>query len=360
MQTKGSKKLFDGQSIYVGLDVHSKSWKVAVYGEQYEHKVMSQNPDPDLLARYLKKNFPGGKYHAVYEAGFSGFTAARRLQELGVNCIVIHAADVPTSQKERLQKTDKIDSRKLARALRNKELTGIHIPEKQLEADRSLLRQRFRVVKDITRNKLRVKSLLYQFGINIPERFTQAQTRYWSKAFTTWLSELAIEEEVLRQTLDNFVRIVEGLRKELAEINRQVKALSKSERYKNNYDILISTPGIGMMTAMTLLTEIGDIRRFKRLDELCSFVGLIPRMYGSGEKMQAGKMTKRGRKALKVMLIEASWDAIRLDPALMARFNELSKRMKKNKAIIRIARKLLNRMRYQLLHQQRYVPGVVK
>ncbi len=360
MQTKGSKKLFDGQSIYVGLDVHSKSWKVAMYGEHYEHKVMSQNPDPDLLARYLKKKFPGGEYHAVYEAGFSGFTSARRLQELGVNCIVIHPADVPTSQKERLQKTDKIDSRKLARALRNKELVGIHIPKKQLEADRSLIRQRFKIVKDIGRNKNRVKSLLYQFGIKIPERFTMAQTRHWSKVYIEWLKQLSIKEETFRQTIDNYIRIVETQRKELLTINRQLKALSQSERYKINYNLLISVPGIGIMTAMTFLTEIGDIRRFKRFDELCSFVGLIPRMYGSGEKMETGKMTKRGRKALKIMLIEASWDAIRLDPVLMAKFNELSKKMQKNKAIIRIARKLLNRIRFVLIHQQRYVTGVIE
>ena len=71
-------------------------------------------------------------------------------------------------------------------------------------------------------------------------------------------------------------------------------------------------------------------------------------------------MTKRGRKALKIMLIEASWDAMRLDPALMAKFNELTKRMEKNKAIIRIARKMLSRIRYVLIHQQKYVIGVVK
>ena len=360
MQTKSSKKLFSGQSIYVGLDVHSKSWKVAVYGEQYEHKVMSQNPDPDLLARYLKKHFPGGEYHAVYEAGFSGFTAARRLQELGVNCIVIHPADVPTSQKERLQKTDKIDSRKLARALRNKELKGIYIPEEQLEADRALVRQRFKLVKDISRYKIRVKFLLYQFGIEIPERFTAAQTRHWSRVYIEWLKQLPMEEESLRKALDNYIQVVEFLRKELLLVNRQVRALSQSERYKYNLELLLSVPGVGVTTAMTILTEIGDIRRFTRLDELCSFVGLIPRMYGSGEKMETGKMTKRGRKALKIMLIEASWDAMRLDPALMAKFNELTKRMEKNKAIIRIARKMLSRIRYVLIHQQKYVIGVVK
>ena len=121
MQPKVNKNLFDGQSFYVGIDFHKKSWQVTILGEQYEHKSMSQNPDPELLASYLKRNFPGGNYHAVYEAGFSGFEACRKLRQLGVDCDVIHPADVPTSQKEKLQKTDPTDSRKLARSLRSNE-----------------------------------------------------------------------------------------------------------------------------------------------------------------------------------------------------------------------------------------------
>ncbi|MBE0649353.1 MAG: IS110 family transposase [Bacteroidales bacterium] len=142
-------------------------------------------------------------------------------------------------------------------------------------------------------------------------------------------------------------------------LNGQVRDLSKSESYRNNYNLLISIPGIGLMTAMSFLVQIGEIRRFKTFDALCYYVGLVPRMYGSGEKMRTAGILKRGRKEIKVMLIEASWDALRSDPALMARFNELSKRMNKNKAIIRIARKLLSRMRFVLMNRQSYELGVL-
>src|ERR1035437_7697099 len=192
MRTEITKDSFIGQSFYVGIDSHKKSWKVTILGEQYEHKTMSQNPDPNLLASYLKRNFPGGDYHAVYEAGFSGFESCRKLNELGVNCIVIHPADVPTTQKEKLQKTDKADSRKLARSLRSNEFEAIHIPDPELEADRALIRQRFRLMKDVSRTKNRVKSLLFQFGLQIPDRFTSAQTRHWSKVYIDWLKELSI------------------------------------------------------------------------------------------------------------------------------------------------------------------------
>jgi len=360
MRTEVTKDSFKDQSFYVGIDYHKKSWQVTILGEQYEHKTMSQNPDPDLLASYLKRNFPGGNYYAVYEAGFSGFESCRKLNQLGVNCLVIHPADVPTSEKEKLQKTDKSDSRKLARSLRSNEFEAIHIPDPELEADRALVRQRFRLVKDIGRTKNRVKSLLFQFGITIPDRFTASQTRHWSKVYINWLKELSIDRLSLRQVLDNYIAIGESQRKDLLLLNKQVRDLSLTEAYRNNYILLLSVPGIGLMTAMTILVQIGDVGRFERLDDLCNYIGLVPKMYGSGEKMQVGKMIKRGRKELKIMLIEASWEAIRKDPALMLKFNELSKRMHKNKAIVRIARKMLSRIRFVLQNQQPYELSVVK
>ena len=360
MRNEITKDSFQGQSFYVGIDYHKKSWKVTILGEQYEHKTMSQDPSAVVLSSYLKKHFPGATYQAVYEAGFSGFRACREMNELGINCIVIHPADVPSSQKEKLQKTDISDSRKLARALRNRELKGIDIPGTTLEADRALVRQRFRLVKDISRNKNRVKSLLFQFGIAIPDHISSSQSRHWSKTYTNWLQELPLEISSLRLVIDNYICIAEGQRKELLVVNKQVRDLSLRQDYRANYTLLLSVPGIGIMVAMTILTQIGDIRRFERLDDLCNYIGLVPTMYGSGDKMVMGKMIHRGRKELKIMLIEASWEAIRKDPALMLKFNELVKTMPKNKAIVRIARKLLARIRFVLKNKQPYEVSVVK
>jgi transposase len=360
MQTKVNENLFAGQSIYVGIDCHKKNWTVTILGEQYEHKTMSQNPDPDILASYLRRNFPGADYNAVYEAGFNGFYPCRRLREFGINCSVIHAADVPTMNKEKIQKLDPVDSRKLARSLRSKEFKSIDIPEPFLEADRALVRQRFRVMKDVTRTKSRVRSLLFQFNINVPERFTNCQTRSWSKIYIKWLKDLQIEQESLKQTLDNYIHIGEIQRKELLSVNRQVRTLSQTEAYRSNYNLLISIPGIGFLTAMTFLVQIGDIRRFRQLDDLLDYIGLVPMMKGSGPKLYTGKMINRGRKELKIMIIEAAWDAVRMDPALMARFNELIRRMNKNKAIIRIARKLVSRMRYVLQSHEPYKLGITE
>jgi transposase len=360
MQNKVNEKLFDGQSIYVGIDCHKKNWTVTILGEQYEHKTMSQNPDPDILASYLRRNFPGADYSAVYEAGFNGFYPCRKLRQLGINCNVIHAADVPTRNKERIQKMDPVDSRKLARSLRSKEFEPIHVPDPNLEADRALVRQRFRVMKDVTRTKSRIRSLLFQFNIKVPDRFTTCQTRSWSKIYINWLKDLQVEHESLKHTLDNYIRIGELQRQELLSVNMQVRSLSQTESYRGNYNLLISIPGIGFLTAMTFLVQIGDIRRFDSIDDLCDYIGLVPMMHGSGDKMYTGKLINRGRKELKIMIIEAAWEAVRLDPALMARFNELTRRMNKNKAIIRIARKLVSRMRSVLMTREPYKLGITE
>ena len=358
MRRKISKNEFQGQSFHIGIDTHKKSWKVTILGAEYEHKTMSQNSDPTLLASYLKRNFPGGEYHAVYEAGFSGLSACRTLNSLGVNCIVIHPADVPTSGKERLQKSDKADSRKLAKALRGNQLDGIYIPDPQLESDRALIRQRFRVVKDFARTKNRIKSLLFQFGIPIPQRHSKSQTRYWSKNFMNWLKCCDMGQQRARQVLDNYIRIGEAQRKEVLLLTQQIRQLSQSPSYEQDYQLLRSVPGLGLITAMTILLELSPFSRFKRTDELCNYIGLVPSMYVSGEKMITGKLIKRGRKQLKVMLLEASWVAIRKDPALMSKFNDLSQRMNKNKAIIRIAKKLVRRIRTIMMNREPYQIGI--
>ena len=116
---------FNNSHFFVGVDTHLKNWKVTIRFNGIELKTFSMNPSPSELFNYLKKNYPGGIYHIVYEAGFCGFWAQRKFEELGLDCIVVNPADVPTSNKEKVNKNDPIDSRKLSRELENKSLNGI-------------------------------------------------------------------------------------------------------------------------------------------------------------------------------------------------------------------------------------------
>ena len=152
---------FTGQNIYAGIDVHKKSWQVSVYSEELYHKTFNQPPQPEVLYHYLAKHFPNGTYYSVYEAGFCGFWIHDQLQSLGINSIVVNPADVPTTDKERKQKTDRVDSNKLAKQLRNGDLEAIYTHKRDVLEDRSLMRMRSTLVKDLTRYKNRVKSELY-------------------------------------------------------------------------------------------------------------------------------------------------------------------------------------------------------
>lgn len=344
---------FEGEKIYVGIDVHKTNWKVSVMGEQITHKTFSQDPSPEVLHQYLANHFPGAEYYSAYEAGFSGFWTHDKLQSLGIHSIVVNPSDIPTTDKDKRQKEDKRDSRKIARSLRNGELVPIRIPTKKNREDRSLLRVRKSVLKDLQRNKNRIKGFLFFHGIHLPDRFKN-NSSHWSNAFMKWLEDLKFSENSGQDSLHVLIESSKYQRKQLLDITRKIRALSRSEYYAQDVGFLCSVPGIGMLTAMTWLTELEQMDKYKNLDNLCSYIGLVPSTHSSSEKERVGSITPRGKNRLRSMLIEGAWIAARLDPVLMKRFSHLCGRMKSNDAIIRIAKNLINRMHYVLVNRRKY------
>jgi transposase len=346
---------FSGQKIFCGIDVHKKSWKVCIRNEHMELKTFSQNPSAIELAAHLKKNYPQADYQVVYEAGFCGFGPQREFTKEGINCIVVHPADVPTTDKDKQRKSDTVDCRKLSKTLSDKEIEGIFVPGIEQQDDRGVIRVYQQFVKDQTRCKNRIRGFLFFQGIPIPNH---DEYTYWSKNFIQWLKELSLTPSA-RATLDLSVQSYEQTRSLVLAATRQVRELSKQERYKERIKLLRTIPGIGQIGALLFTTEIGDVNRFRKFDSLCDYLGLVPKVHGSGERETVSGLTHRGHHQLRETLIEASWAAVRLDPAMTMAYNELIKTMKKNKAIIKIARKLLNRIRFVMKNQTEYVKGVV-
>ena len=357
-QTKISEFAFKDQNIFVGLDVHKKSWKVSIMVDDLYHKTFVQPPDPNKLNNYLCRNFPGGNYHSAYEAGFCGFWIHEKLQEFGINSIVVNPSDIPTTDKEKKQKDDKKDSMKIARSLRNGDLEAIHVPSRKTLEDRSLLRIRYALVKDLVRIKNRIKSFLFFYGIEIPEIYSGS--RKWTRSFIQWLEQIELNQDSGKKSLQTLIELLKYIHKEISMINKALRKLAASEHYSKSIQLLHSIPGIALLTAMIIITEIETILRFKNRDKLCSYIGLIPTTASSGEKEKVGEITPRGNGFLRKTLIESSWVAIRFDPVLMLKYKELCKRMEPNKAIIRIARKLLNRIRFVLKSEEEYEMAVVK
>jgi len=360
MRRQSNRLDFKGQNIYVGIDVHLKSWSVAVLSESSVLKKFRQNPEPEALYKFLVSNYPGAMYHSVYEAGFCGFWIHKRLMELGINNIVVNPADVPTMLKEKLRKTDAVDCSKLARGLRSGDLRGIYVPNAETLELRSLIRLRNTIVKDSTREKNRIKSLLRFHGINIPEQFIRHSIGNWSKRFLQWLGEVKLSTEYGRKALDLHIEQFTRLREMLLQETRVIRNLSRSESFANPLRLIMSVPGIGITTGISFLVEIDDISRFKNAYHLASFIGLIPMCHSSGEKEGVGDITIRKHAALRCNIVEAAWIAIRKDPAMTMAYEQYRKRMNANKAIIKIARKLVNRIFFVLKRRKEYVPCVVR
>lgn len=349
---------FNDQDFYIGLDVHKKSWSVTIRTNEIELKTFSMNPNPLELQKYMKKNYPGGIYHSVYESGFSGFWIHRELEKLGFNSMVTNAADVPTSHKEKARKTDPVDSRKLSRELENGSLEAIYVPDEFHEQLRAISRLRLITSRNQTRVKNRIKSLLNCYGIKIPENFTKSKN--WSGAFIKYLEDLEFEYPFLKDYLNLSLEELKQHRLRLSIVTKKLKAYFKQYDIKKYIDLLCSVPGIGVVIAIALFCELIDIKRFSTLDKLASFIGLVPNTDSSGENDKTTGLTNRFSKYLRYLLIEAAWIAVRKDPALTLYYSKLTKRMDKQLAILYVAKKLLNRILYVWKNQKPYVIAVVK
>lgn len=348
---------FTGKSIFVGIDVHLKDYQVACVHETINLGNHRMSANADILIGHLKRRYPGANFKCVYESCGWGFDLQRRLSKAGMECIVVHAADVSTTDKERRRKTDPVDAMKLARALEAGSLDGIHVPDEDLQKERNLMRYRQRLTWDLNRSKNRLKGLLKYQGYTIPKKLEKSN---WSKNFITWVKEeVADKDELLQPVLLLELEQIELLRQLKLKTERKLRELMQSDKYKANAELLMSLPGIGPVNAMLYTLEVGDTSRFSSFHHLNSFVGFCPDKHSSGETDRSLGITGRGHRQLRSVLIEAAWTTIRVDPAMLDAYKQLTKRMPKNEAIVRIARKLLRRMRAVLITKIPYQKGVV-
>jgi len=346
---------FSGRHLFIGIDVHKVRWQIAVY---YEGLILSNTSIAacsDALVQHLRKYYGDAHFSCVYESGPFGFTLCRSLWAAGMECIVVNPADIPGTDKDRRSKTDKVDARKLAMHLAAGLLHPIHVPSEKLQKQRSLIRFRKKLWGDLGRAKNRLKSELQFQGIVIPRQYDNA---HWSHNFLQWIEAQANKEQDLRDTLLLMLEEVRLLRMLLLKTERNLKELMWREEFKEKSELLRSIPGVGPLTAMLFLLEVGDVSRFKSFDALNRFVGFCPDSHSSGESQRHTGVSVRKHNQLRSMLVEAAWQLVRRDAAMLDHYKELQKRMKGQDAIIRIARKLLRRIRAVLLSERIYVLGV--
>lgn len=347
--------IYSNTELYVGIDVHKKQWSVSIFTGQIHHRTFSQLPSPAVLRTYIDSHFQGAKVKCAYEATCFGWWIARELGSFGYECLVVNPSDIPSTSQESQNKTDKIDSRKIARTLQAGLLTSSYIPDEQLEGDRLLIRYRKRLWGDLVRVKNRIKGTLRFSGVHLPEEYDNA---YWTKAFLRWLREVELPSRSTRVTVDSLLDQYDQMYAHHLKVSREVRGLLKTSRYKDRGKLLQGIPGVGPLTSIQLLVELGEIDRFPNFKALNSFIGFKPTTHSSGEHDWKGAMTKRRHNMLRSALIECSWQAVQKDPALLVRYEELRKRMTKKRAIVVIARKLLSRIYHVLKTGESYELGV--
>ncbi len=357
MKAQSNQLDFSGQVFYVGLDVHKKNWLVCIRTKQKELKRFSMNPSAPELSHYMHRHYPGGSYISAYEAGFCGFWIHRALEHYGFHNLVIHAPDVPTTDKEKKSKTDKIDAGKISRELENKSLKSIYIPDQLHQELRSLYRLRYKSVQNQTRVKNRIKGHLHFFGIKIP---CHKQIPHWSKRFISWLHTLEFSFQSGKTYLDFCLEELAQHRYRTAQITRFLRKHLVAAGFSEPVRILRTVPGVGAVCSLAFYTELMNMDRFPKFDQLKSYFGLVPSTAGSGETVHVKGLSNRRNRYLRHLIIEAAWVAIRKDPDLLLAYNKLTQRMKSQDAIVRIAKKLLNRIRYVWKNQKEYVPALVK
>lgn len=346
---------FTGQTIYVGLDVHRASWQVSIHTAEMDFKTFTQAPRPEVLLTYLHRTFPGARYICAYEAGFSGFSAARTLRAANVECLVVHPPDIPTTSYDRTHKNDRTDARRLGQALRSGQLRSVYVPTADAVGARTLVRTRSSFVKKQTRCKTQIKLALYNLGIDHP---ADIDARYWSRGYIAWLEGHAQSAHPGASSLRAMLDELTLLRTVILSLTRQIRSLSLTPPYDGVSALLRTVPGVGVLAAMTVITEVVDIYRFRSSDALASFVGLVPGESSSGEKTVTTGVTNRRNARLRHALIECAWAGIRHDPALLRVFQAATRRMVKQKAIVLVARRLLNRIRFVWMTGCAYEHGI--
>jgi transposase len=288
-------------STYVGLDVHSASITIAVLEPGARKPKISQIQNDTKSARRvfgrLKK---GARLHCCYEAGPCGFELYRLLSAMGIHCEVIAPALIPKKPGERI-KTDRRDAAKLARLSRAGELTAIRVPSEDEEAVRDLLRARGDVRKDLMSARHRLSKFLLRHGR------VYGQGKNWTQRYWRWLRAQTFDREAEQTVFEHYQLQVHHQLERLAALDKEIAAFAAAPTYQDDVDRLSCLRGISTLSAMILITELQDFRRFEHPRDLMGFVGIVPSERSSGKRQRRGGITKTGNTHVRRVLVEAAW-----------------------------------------------------
>lgn len=339
-------------TIMSGCDLHDRTMLIryAVDSAEPQQKTFRNDAEGrakmiDLLKQLADKH-NSSRIVFAYEASGLGYGLCDLLVDQGIECHVLSPTHLPKTPKSAKQKTDAKDAQMILEQLRGFLLAGndlptVWTPPQRLRDDRELVRCRTDIADESTRVKLQILSMLKRRGIEKPDWFRGGA---WTKRLVKWLYELADQlDSVVGPVLESLVKRFEHLRDETTRLEKRIRELSREDRYAHAFRALRGIPGVGLLTAMTFLTEMGDLTRFGNRREIAAYLGLCPASHESGEaNNRKGRITRQGPSRLRRMLCQACWISLGRDSQAADAYHRIQggKPGRKKKALVALMRKL--------------------
>lgn len=362
----------DHTTTYVGLDVHKKQIHVAVLTGRDTMPTMWQLPNEPRAVRNLVRKLEreaAGAIECAYEAGACGYALQRQMTTSRIRCRVIAPALVPRKRGDRI-KTDRRDARKLAELLRAGLLTEVQPPTEAEEAVRDLCRARDDAREDLMRCRHRLSKMLLRRGLHYAGKG-------WTRAHRAWIRSIQWAHAPEQVVIDSYLLAIEQTEARLAAFDADLLAVAETEPYREPVGWLRCFRGMETLTAITLLAELHDFRRFRTARALMAYIGVVPSEHSSGDMRARGRITRMGNVLVRRLLIEAAWHyqyrpgigtslrrrrtgqpaaviaiADKAQQRLCSRFRRLSVHKERNKVVVAIARELLGFI-WAVLHHDR-------
>ena len=324
---------FSSEKIWVGVDVHKKTFSVALLRPDGMIKDWSSPADVTSLTQTLS-SLPVQVGTVCYEAGPTGFGLARSLRAAGLRVIVAAPSRIPRPVSP-TNKTDSLDCRKLAEYAASGLIDSIAVPTEKEEAFRSLERRRHQLTDSLRKAKQRIRALLLALGMQEPHGLD-----HWSKAAVIALKTLPLPPGA-KDTLQSLIEELEYLVNAQCRVDQRLRAISKEQDEARRIAAMMSVPGVGEVVATTFAAEIFRPDRFNRSEEVTAYLGLAPVMRQSGLSKGTARLRPVGQRRLRSLLIEAAWMWKQRDEWARNFYNRiLSRHGIPQKAIAALARKL--------------------
>jgi transposase len=288
---------------FVGLDVHSTSITLAIADEDGSNpEVFGKMPnDTARLVKKLRELGRGRTLRCCYEAGPTGFGLHRDLKAAGIDCMVVAPSQVPDGRGARI-KTDGRDSIRLARFLRSGDLKPIHVPEGETEAMRDLSRAREDALKAKQTARQQLGGFLLRHGLRYSGK------KQGTKAHLTWVKQLTFKHEAQTRVVADYIATYEAACDREAKLLRDIEELVKSWALEPVVRALMALRSVQLITAVTVVAEVGDFARFAKATYFASYLGLTPSEQSSGERRMQGGITRHGNSHVRRVLVEAAWN----------------------------------------------------